>query len=61
MSTLLTSLGAVLGTYGTLWACARSVGYWREVVRSGQYSHLGVYALEANAIFKVAFLFLVPR
>ena len=56
-----TSLGAVLGTYGTLWARARSVGYWREVVRSGEYARLGVYALEAYGIFKVPFLFLVPR
>jgi F-type H+-transporting ATPase subunit g len=56
-----TSLVAVLGTYGTLWARARSVGHWSEVVRSGEYARLGVYALEAYAIFKVAFLFLVPR
>jgi len=47
------SLGAVLGTYGTLWGRARSIGYWREVVRSGEYARLGVYALEAYGIFKV--------
>jgi hypothetical protein len=29
------SLSAVLGTYGTLWARARSIRYWRDVVRSG--------------------------
>jgi len=50
-----------LGTYGTLWARARSVGSWREVVRSGEYALLSVYALEAYAIFKVACLLLVPR
>jgi F-type H+-transporting ATPase subunit g len=50
-----TSLGAVLGTYSTLWARARSVGYWREVVRSGEYARLGVYAVEAYGIFKVSF------
>jgi F-type H+-transporting ATPase subunit g len=49
------SLGAVLGTYGTLWARARSIGYWGEVVRSGEYARLGVYALEAYGIFKVRF------
>jgi F-type H+-transporting ATPase subunit g len=49
------SLGAVLGTYGTLLARARSVGYWREVVRSGEYARLSVYALEAYGIFKVRF------
>jgi hypothetical protein len=48
-----TSLGAVLGTYSTLWARARSIGYWRDVVRSGEYARLGVYALEAYGIFKV--------
>ncbi len=50
-----TSLGAVLGTYSTLWARARSVGYWKEVVRSGEYARLGVYAVEAYGIFKVSF------
>ncbi len=54
-----TSLVAVLGMCGTLWA--RAVGYWREVVRSGEYARLGVYALEAYGIFKVAFSLLVPR
>ena len=53
-----TSLGAVFGTYGTLWARARSLGYWREVVRSGEYARLGVYALEAYGIFKVRYRFL---
>ena len=53
-----TSLGAVFGTYGTLWARARSLGYWREVVRSGEYARLGVYALEAYGIFKVRCRFL---
>jgi len=52
-----TSLGAVFGTYGTLWGRARSFGYWREVVRSGEYARLGVYALEAYGIFKVRFVF----
>jgi F-type H+-transporting ATPase subunit g len=55
------SLVAVLRTYGTLWARARSVGYWREVVRSGEYARLSVYALEAYGISNVAFLFLVPQ
>ncbi|KAI0280711.1 hypothetical protein BGY98DRAFT_304141 [Russula aff. rugulosa BPL654] len=48
-----TSLGATLGTYSTLWARARSIGYWRDVVRSGEYARLGVYALEAYGIFKI--------
>ena len=51
-----TSFGAVLGTYSTLWARARSIGYWRDVVRSGEYARLGVYAIEAYGIFKVRLL-----
>ena len=51
-----TSFGAVLGTYSTLWARARSIGYWRDVVRSGEYARLGVYAIEAYGIFKVRVL-----
>jgi len=49
-----TSLGAVLGTYGTLWGRARSVAYWRQVVTSGEWARLGVYAVEAYGIFKVS-------
>ena len=51
-----TSLGAVLGTYGTLWGRARSVAYWRQVVTSGEWARLGVYAVEAYGIFKVTTL-----
>ena len=53
-----TSLGSVLGTYAALWGRARSVGYWREVVKSGEWARLGVYAVEAYGIFKVPVLFL---
>jgi F-type H+-transporting ATPase subunit g len=55
-----TSSGTVFGTYGTLWGCARSLGYWREVVWSGEYARVGVYALEAYGIFKVRFVFFMP-
>jgi F-type H+-transporting ATPase subunit g len=50
-----TFLGAVLGTYGTLWVRAREVGYWCEVVCSGEFVQLSVYAVEAYGIFKVRF------
>jgi hypothetical protein len=50
------SLGSVFGTYATLWARTRSIGYWREVVKSGEWARLGVYAVEAYGIFKVPFL-----
>ena len=49
-----TSLCAVLGTYGTLWVRARSAAYWQEVITSGEWACLGVYAVEANVIFKVS-------
>ena len=49
-----TSLGAVLGTYGTLWGRARSIQYWRKVVTNGEWARLGVYAVEAYGIFKVS-------
>ena len=48
-----TSFGAVLGTYSTLLARARSIGYWRDVVKTGEYARLAVYAVEAYGIFKV--------
>ena len=31
-----TSLGAVFWTYRTMWASARTLGYWREVVWGGK-------------------------
>jgi len=46
-----------------VWAAvgARTLApYWREVVRSGEYARLGVYALEAYGIFKVRFVFFTP-
>jgi len=48
-----TSLGAVLGAYGTLFGRARSIEYWRKVVTSGEWARLGVYAVEAYGIFKI--------
>ncbi len=53
-----TSLGAVLGTYGTLWSSATSIAHWRRVVTSGEWARLGVYAVEAYGIFKVTALLL---
>ncbi|KAN0126126.1 hypothetical protein V8E53_015378 [Lactarius tabidus] len=47
------SLGAVMGTYGTLWGRARSIAYWRKVVASGEWARLGVYAVEAYGVFKI--------
>jgi F-type H+-transporting ATPase subunit g len=56
-----TSLGSVLRTYATLWGCARSVGYWCEIVKSGEWARLGVYAVETYGIFKVPSLLLFSQ
>ncbi|KAI0293003.1 mitochondrial ATP synthase g subunit-domain-containing protein [Multifurca ochricompacta] len=47
------SLGAVLGSYSTLWSRTRSISYWREIIKSGEWARLGVYAVEAYGVFKV--------
>ena len=53
-----TSFGVVLGTYGTLRARTRLLGYWCEVVRSGEYTCLGVTLSRRMAFFKcVSFLY----
>ncbi|KZO91111.1 hypothetical protein CALVIDRAFT_489552 [Calocera viscosa TUFC12733] len=39
--------------YSTLFNRAKDLNYWREVLRSGAWARIGVYALEAYGIFKV--------
>ncbi|PCH42708.1 hypothetical protein WOLCODRAFT_40665, partial [Wolfiporia cocos MD-104 SS10] len=39
--------------YSTLWARASNPAYWRELVRSGEWAKVGVYAVEAYGIFKI--------
>ncbi|KZT57941.1 hypothetical protein CALCODRAFT_495605 [Calocera cornea HHB12733] len=39
--------------YSTLFSKAKDLNYWREVMRTGGWAKLGVYALEAYGIFKV--------
>ncbi|KAI5122514.1 hypothetical protein M0805_005242 [Coniferiporia weirii] len=48
-----TSLGAVTSVYQSLWQRASSPAYWREILRTGEYKRVGVYALEAYGIFKI--------
>jgi hypothetical protein len=50
-------LGSVFGTYTMLWAHACSIGYQRDVVKSGEWACLGVYAVEVYGIFKVPVFF----
>ncbi|KAH9010079.1 hypothetical protein EDB83DRAFT_2451548 [Lactarius deliciosus] len=42
-----------LGRMGRCGGRARSVAYWRQVVASGEWARLGVYAVEAYGIFKI--------
>lgn len=51
------SLSAVQSAYSTIWTRATSPTYLRELVRSGDYAKVGIYALEAYGIFKVGTLF----
>jgi hypothetical protein len=43
-----------------LWVHMCLVGYWLEVVCSGEYAHFGMYAFKAIWHFKVALSLLVP-
>jgi hypothetical protein len=51
------SLSTVRSVYSTLWANATSPAYLKELVSSGGYAKVGIYAVEAYGIFKVS----VPR
>lgn len=48
------SLSTVQSVYKSLWANATSPAYIRELVSSGAYLKVGVYAVEAYGIFKVS-------
>ncbi|OCH94845.1 hypothetical protein OBBRIDRAFT_721909 [Obba rivulosa] len=47
------SLSTFLDVYATLWARAKNPAYWRELVQSGEWTKVGLYAVEAYGIFKV--------
>ena len=49
-----TSLSTLQSAYSTLWSRATNPAYWRELVRSGEWAKVGVYAVEAYGIFKVS-------
>jgi len=42
--------------YGLLWSRARNPAFLREMVRSGEWMRVGVYAIEGYGIFKVRLL-----
>lgn len=47
------SLSTIQNAYSTIWSRASNPAYWREVLRTGEYAKIGVYALEAYGIFKI--------
>ncbi|KZT06106.1 uncharacterized protein LAESUDRAFT_726329 [Laetiporus sulphureus 93-53] len=48
-----TSLNSVVNAYSTLWYRAGKASYWRELLQSGEWAKIGVYAVEAYGIFKI--------
>ncbi|THH31198.1 hypothetical protein EUX98_g2966 [Antrodiella citrinella] len=48
-----TSVNAFTSAYSTLWARASNPQYWREIAQSGEWTKVGIYAIEAYGIFKV--------
>ncbi len=48
------SLSAFSSVYSSLWARATNPEYYRELLRSGDMTKVGIYALEAYGIYKVS-------
>jgi F-type H+-transporting ATPase subunit g len=48
-----TSWAPVADAYSTLWSRAKSPGYWRGIISSGEWVKVGIYAVEAYGIFKI--------
>ncbi|KAI0723695.1 mitochondrial ATP synthase g subunit-domain-containing protein, partial [Fomitopsis betulina] len=48
-----TSLSTLQNVYSTLWSRASNPAYWRELVRSGEWTKVGIYAVEAYGVFKI--------
>ncbi|KAH7929234.1 hypothetical protein BV22DRAFT_1116971 [Leucogyrophana mollusca] len=48
-----TSLSTITSAYSTLWGRASNPTYWREIVRTGEWAKVGIYAVEAYGIFKI--------
>jgi len=48
-----TSLHTITDAYSTMWGRARNPAYWREIMRTGEWANVGIYAVEAYGIFKI--------
>ncbi|KAF7789743.1 hypothetical protein EIP86_000689 [Pleurotus ostreatoroseus] len=47
------SWNTVTNAYNTIFARARNPAYWRELVNSGEWTKVGIYAVEAYGVFKI--------
>ncbi|KAN0092521.1 Mitochondrial ATP synthase g subunit domain containing protein [Tylopilus felleus] len=48
-----TSFATITDTYSVLWNRARNPQYWRDLLTTGEWARVAVYAVEAYTIFKV--------
>ncbi|KAG9316109.1 mitochondrial ATP synthase g subunit-domain-containing protein [Chiua virens] len=48
-----TSFGNVTDAYSALWARAKNPQYWRDLLATGEWGRVAVYAVEAYTIFKI--------
>lgn len=57
-----TSFATITDTYSVLWNRARNPQYWRDLLTTGEWARVAVYAVEAYTIFKVRpfFVFISP-
>ncbi|KAG6369881.1 hypothetical protein JVT61DRAFT_13345 [Boletus reticuloceps] len=51
-----TSLATITDAYSVLWGRAKNPHYWRDLLTTGEWARVTVYAVEAYAIFKVGSL-----
>lgn len=49
-----TSFATVTDAYTVLWGRAKNPQYWRDLLTTGQWARVAVYAVEAYTIFKVS-------
>ncbi|KAG8214358.1 hypothetical protein J3R82DRAFT_9347 [Butyriboletus roseoflavus] len=52
-----TSFATITDAYSVLWGRAKNPQYWRDLLTTGQWARVAVYAVEAYTIFKVSPLF----
>lgn len=48
------SLATITDAYSVLWGRAKNPQYWRDLLTTGEWARVAVYAVEAYTIFKVS-------